>query len=136
MSAPVPTAAEALHTGGTPAPVGVGVHPSVDGLYRPPVLEPPPQISISDPVQKAKCPGRGDDIWAPHEVGAHAFVAGLYRPPELSARSPAPPPQTTISDPVQTAVWADRACGRFAPRAVAVQLSLSGSYRPPVLSTR
>src|SRR5882672_3744964 len=89
ISVPVQTAL--WNARGLAAPsVGIAVHVSVAGSYRPPsyvsrfLSSNPPQTIISFPVQIEVCPRRAEGAPAgPEAVGVHVSVAGSYRPPEL-----------------------------------------------------
>jgi hypothetical protein len=129
---------------GAGAAIEVGVHESIEGLYRPPSFVKkrkfvvPPQTIISVPVHTAVCRYLGTGTFAPSEVAAQESVTGLYRPPVLTA-VPAPPasgapPQTIISVPVQTAVGYERPAGTPAAVEVGVHESVEGLYRPPVFT--
>jgi len=89
----------------------VGVQRSEPGLYFPPELKvkpfdvPPPQTTISMPVQTAVCLNRPGGALAVF-VSVQLSIDGRYFPPvfKFPGGSGPPPPQTIISLPVHTAV--------------------------------
>src|SRR6185295_2656363 len=102
-----------------PALVAIGpLQVSVLGLYRYPVLKywapsRPPQTIISDPVQTATCPHRGEGAFVVETSVVQASVTGSYFLPSPESPPPKPtvPPQMIISEPVQTALAFSRPGG-------------------------
>jgi hypothetical protein len=92
ISVPVQTTVWKMGSGeGAFGRMGNGSQLFVVGLYRPPTVAGwvssalrPPHTSISDPVQTAAAPPRGDGTLAPVEVGIQLSVNGLYRPPDCA----------------------------------------------------